>query len=1082
MVDASHAQTSPQRKKNVTVPRGQLSPQVLVSRLGELASKSKPHKSNSSRPLGGTVLGRGAELTLSPRGVLPSDAGSRAVVPGNASSSASTVQASAARTLLPIFEPQDSILPVMNDLNSGDSKPIITPQRVRDKNKSKTLNVGVSSASTQALPTLLETDGNSPQGSPRNRKAAAAERCERLQASFTATTDEVFDMASWFRHRQTHKPNQLLEKKLVMKLAKSKSQNVSDEEKDKPTKEAFSIVPGLTEATVSMAPLDFAPSEIPSLEPTASRTPAFNSNKVEIPVEIPKDGEAELPRLPVHAGKEELGRALDCLNLYRSLSGLQPVILDDVCMKACAVLSQVFLTHEPIHRHAGHPQLWQARSCSEKLSSLLGRNQHHFAVLQGEATLTGMVQAGVHAGVCPRGNHGVDNRKAPRPPNEVLTQKLRQRAEQPTAKIVDPSKLRHGRVVTQLEEEPGIETAMQPPVHDPEGYDLGLFWSLATNLNPSCLPDRSASRASTVNTKRTRSARRRAESAATSISDGSFWGDPSGALSFRRFALDPSLERIGLARVNDIGIIWTLPALDAISAMDQNIAPKQTERQLPEATCFPPPGIMPMELFVDPLTPWSIMPCSKRFQPTAATKVRMWRVQINKPKDDASPSSRAWSADRIEEVPFARCAIDCSARGNAFCVIFWPRPFNGVSAGDQYEVLLSGLTGMRTEFRFFHEFVATGQADNALLTEARKLFQGHFSLGNSQLWKTPTFFDDGMKLKIPHRMSLRLLPPEEQQKIAAQETNESNPGRASVCRIVETSAIKPVSHPSKQLTVSAPQMALAFEGNGIIALNVTLSFSRVDGSLMQIPRSTMVYRLGTRFVVLLRFPFLAGAWYQLSFSTATEGHPTLEEDTLKYIFHAEEKIPSIVPSFNHPLMDKFGFPCVDALNTQSCGALVLAPRTFRIFDGTVYFLVFLDRSVLSNKVEIEGPGEEMTTKNQAQIIRKLRENDPLPQSDGCIDGLAVIHHAVAESIGSQVQSFSGVAHADISINGGQFLKPLWPRGDFPCLLEGLVDLGPEHLGNTVELFLRYPHSDKEYAPLKLAEWKVVKSEHFPQGF
>jgi hypothetical protein len=983
-----------------------------------------------------------------------------------------------------VFEPHDAILPVLNDLNSSESKPIATVRMDRKQSKKlNVLSVGASSTKTQTLPTLLENDGDYPAdyGSPRDRRAAAAERSARLQASFTMSAEEAFEISSWFRHRLTHKPNIKVEKKTTKRfLEKCRSGRVSDDQKNQ---EVLNIVPGLTEATVSMAQLDLAPQAPVEWkeedEEEEVHSPAFNAGRVDIqgdPAETPSE-------IPPQASKEELGRALDAINLYRDLSGLRPVMFDDGCMKACASLSQVFLPHEPMIRNAGHPQQFQVRTCSERLSSLIGRNHQHFAVLQGEATLTGMVQQGIHACICPKGTHGVDNRKAPRPPNEHLTRQMRERAAQPTAKIeANSSKRNHGRVQkAQPEEEPGIGSAMQPPVHDPEGLDLGLLWGLATNLNPSCSPDRSASRASTTCTKRTRSARRRAESATDTISDGSFWGDPSGALSFRRFVLDPALERIGLARVNDIGILWTLPALDVITAIDQNLIPpiQAESNHMPEATCFPPPGIMPMELFIDPLAPWSIMPCSKRFQPTAATKVRMWRVQIQKPQGDASPSGRqgSWSADRIEEVPLARCAIDCSAHGNAFCVIFWPRPFCGVRAGDQYEVLLSGLTGMRTEFRFFHEFVATGQMDNALLGEARKLFQGQFSLGNPQLWQTPTFFDERAKLNVPQRMSLRLLAPEEQQKIASMENaKESNPGRGSIVRVSEMSAVKPVSHPSKQQTVEAPQMAMAFEGTGIIALSVVLNFCRVDGTMMEIPRSTMVYRLGSRFVVLLRFPFLAGAWYQLSFFTATEGQPTLEEDSLKYLFHATEKVTSIVPSFNHPLMDKFGFPHVDALNTQSCGVLILAPRTFRVFEGMVYFLIFLDRSVSSNQ------GEE-NFKNQSQMIRKLLESDPKPQPpDGSIDGLAVIHHAVAASLGPQVQSISGSAHADISINGGQFLKALWPRGDFPCLLEGLIELGPEHLGRSVELWLRYPHSDKDYAPRKLAEWKVVKSEHFPQGF
>lgn len=623
----------------------------------------------------------------------------------------------------------------------------------------------------------------------------------------------------------------------------------------------------------------------------------------------------------------------------------------------------------------------------------------------------------------------------------------------------------------------GTEATMQPRVVDPEGLDLGLLWGLATNLEPTCCTDRSFSRASTVtvSSRRSRASRRRAEAASDILGDCSFWGDASGALGFRRLVLDPALERVGMGRVDDVGVVWTLPVLDAILAIDQDIPPPLETRQIPDVTCFPPAGVVPMELFLDASAPWTIMPSNQRFQPTAGTKVKMWRVQINKPPEDAIPASRAkgWSADRIEEIPITQCAVDCSARGNAFCVIFWPKPFCGVCSGDQYEVVLSGLTGERAELRFFHEFVATGQAENALLAEAKQLFQGKLSLGNPKLWDTPTFFDETTKLKIPQRMSLRLLPDEVS-------TSLNSPGRGSACRFSESSPLKPVSHPAKQMTIDSPQMAMAFEGTNITVLQAILNYCRVDGTLSEIPRSTVVHRIGSRFVVLLRFPFLAGAWYQLSFKMATQGQPTLEDSTVKYLFKAVDKVASIVPSFNHPLMDKFGFPLLDVFNTQSFGAMVLAPRTFRVFEELTYFLVYLDRAVPRNQ------GDEKGKKVQPQILRKLLESDPKPNNKGdpeaSIDGLAIIHNEVAKSLRSQVQVTAGTAHVDLSINGGQHVKQLLPRGDFPCLYEGFLELGAEHLHTSIELFLRYPQSDAEWAPRKLAEWRVVKPEHFPQGF
>ena len=64
-------------------------------------------------------------------------------------------------------------------------------------------------------------------------------------------------------------------------------------------------------------------------------------------VESQEDEAEEPPKMPIHADQEELKRALEAINLYRSLSGLKPVALDQNCMKACALVSSVFLTSGP---------------------------------------------------------------------------------------------------------------------------------------------------------------------------------------------------------------------------------------------------------------------------------------------------------------------------------------------------------------------------------------------------------------------------------------------------------------------------------------------------------------------------------------------------------------------------------------------------------------------------------------------------------------------------------------------------------------------------------------------------------------
>merc|ERR1719382_1618046 len=88
----------------------------------------------------------------------------------------------------------------------------------------------------------------------------------------------------------------------------------------------------------------------------------------------------------------------------------------------------------------------------------------------------------------------------------------------------------------------------------------------------------------------------------------SMWGDQRGTLNFRRLLLNPAVSEFGAGRSRDTCVLC---------AATQPESQWPSKRGHPDAVCYPPAGLVPLELLAGCRSPWSIMPDSARFQPTA---------------------------------------------------------------------------------------------------------------------------------------------------------------------------------------------------------------------------------------------------------------------------------------------------------------------------------------------------------------------------------------------------------------------------------------------------------------------------------
>jgi len=735
-----------------------------------------------------------------------------------------------------------------------------------------------------------------------------------------------------------------------------------------------------------------------------------------------KSGTQEPPGFS--AAVSEILACTAALNFYRWLCGLQPVQLSEWRHELCDLTSKTLVPRTTeVPAEVGVPVTLGALEFHDAFAKLLAAGG--ISVLHGEASLIAAVEQSLGS------THMLPSPRAELPPG-YAERLARQYGETETQR---PGRgVLKGRVQMLLTE--------LPPSLSP----MRVFWDLQVGNEPE----------RTV--RKPRPGRRSCARLST------IWGDRHGALNFRRCLLNPALQKFAAARRQDTCILWTGAELD--ESVDTPVS--CCERL--DAVCFPPTGLVPMSFLHGGRAPWTIMPDSTKFQPTAASAARAWWVIIEGRE----------RAERGAEIPVRDFAVDCSTSGEPFCVIFWP-DIGWPTSGDQIEVQLSGLCGPSTELTFFYEFCDVRQQvlDRCLLAEAAKI---RSLLGDGALWP------------------------------------DTAPVGNTDC---ETPEVERLSHPELSFVTNSVDVAIMLRSPMAAALCVEVHLLRFGGEEEDVPHAAQAQRLpGDHFFITAKMP-MARTRYELRLAVSKKDTPEeLHSVPWKYMITTGDQCQMLLTSLEDPLRRKFGLAPV-TLAAQLYGVVVLAPLTRRIMVGQCYFLVYVDQAVALSAVQAGVDAAEATASKEgrrafserAAACRSSMEVTPRrapssrlfssrlvpPEATSDVSrgpgrrkmngGGVSLEQAVGElykrlhsTLAPHTQDTARQVHLDVALRGGDCVFPLQERLDFPNLYEGLVNFGEADALLPVSLFLRVPLHATEYAPRRLAEWLVCRVEHFPINF
>ncbi|CAE8629025.1 unnamed protein product, partial [Polarella glacialis] len=536
------------------------------------------------------------------------------------------------------------------------------------------------------------------------------------------------------------------------------------------------------------------------------------------------------------------------------------------------------------------------------------------------------------------------------------------------------------------------------------------------------------------------------------------WGDRRGALGLRRFLLNPFLKTFGMSRWTDTCIFWTGGSLvdpprpdKAASTAERDADVKDGHHPVLDAVCYPPPGIIPVQLLEGGRVPWTIMPDSTRFQPTSATHVKVWRVKIER-----LPGSTP-RAERLKEVPIHSFAIDCSTKGAPFCVVFWP-DLGPKLQGEQFEVVLRGLRGDRQEMTFFHEINCMHRwvLDQALLAEAAN--------ARAFLQDTPgqwPGFAEGDSLQLTARRS------------------GSSDG---------TDSIERVSHQQMQITTSSCDLAITVRCKMAAAMTVELVIRRFAGEKSEVPRAAQVLQLADQyFLIRLKLP-MPKSHYELRFLCSSHESPrSMAEINFKY-FIATENSPPLLRSVDDSVARKFGYAGVTP-EAQLHGLVLLAPLKYRVFAGRVHFLVYVDIEKALKAATQALPANHSEKASKDSVPTTLFSHRLLPtslkrQAAGSSLSLASVndnnnddnndffpgvvnlqppprevghfHRSLHGALGQHTQDSGGDIHLDLSMHDDNNVHSLKQRSDLPCLFEGIVTISELDVTTGIKLLIRFP--------------------------
>lgn len=843
------------------------------------------------------------------------------------------------------------------------------------------------------------------------------------------------------------------------------------------------------------------------------------------------------------ATSAEVSVAVATFNFYRKLANLSPVKEDKRLTKCAQMLNEVLLPRVPLKLGNQHPRTQALENLGKYLLELLEVKGVQILVLHRTASLkTAMLK-------CVTAAHMVD-------PGTVSGQSLADNIKDIRKKIETKEKDHFYHRLSSI---------ARSKCECPDAALLGklkILWQIAgkdDGIGDLPVEGRSKSSRSTSSGRSSSSrgfgtprfrtepmtcvgspGERNSNLSGTihNVENAVFWGDEVGALSFRRYLLSCDSKHIGMSRCEDCCILFVgLPELEedndggpdnqalgssasnsrgfmnldapnsgtvgTLPTVDETV-PDPTVQNQPEVICFPSPGIFPIEYMQSPHIAWTIMPSTTLYQPTQFTQVEMWQVRITNENGTAT-------AERIRPVEVRRLQVDCSARGNPFCVAFQPC-FAKLDHGDQFEVLLSGLTGKKTELNFFHEFQSFRKMnkDKCLLQEA-EVFTSW--LANMDFWREATVTQSTNSKNLQKNDGKS----NNRQSIGGAQDENRRSTRHSIrmdptieANRVDNIEIGLVSHPKTTFTHSEVDLTICIHAPGAIAIQSAVYIVRAAVRAVEVPRASYVRKIADRFFIRIKLP-MANTRYEMRLKASGPWAPLkLESHPLVYTIMADETVPNLLMSLDHPLVEKYGFTQVQN-SMMYYGVTVIAPCTFRLVNKNhIYFLLHVDRknknwptdppsqtcgkepgpSLFSSRLPDHVPvakkdalGESGTIGSQTKSLRVENKRDQLSLS---INALTTFYSSFQGGLSKQVQESDDDIHIDIVLGLGTMSSTavqLSPRSDFPDLFEGFILFADEDAGSKVEAFIRFPREQKiEYQPHKLAEWLVVRPEHYPIGF
>eukprot|EP00929_Paragymnodinium_shiwhaense_P035754 TRINITY_DN19274_c0_g1_i1.p1 TRINITY_DN19274_c0_g1~~TRINITY_DN19274_c0_g1_i1.p1 ORF type:complete len:1108 (+),score=216.53 TRINITY_DN19274_c0_g1_i1:116-3439(+) len=813
----------------------------------------------------------------------------------------------------------------------------------------------------------------------------------------------------------------------------------------------------------------------------------------------------------IDAGNAEVTLAVSLLNFVRWLCGLPLVEIDPACQRICDMISHVLLPRGEGKKAganvAGSTQTTRAALAefADAMTRYLEANRDHVSIMHGEGSLAAAVEEGLMA------THMVSAPPAliqERPRHErAAAVAARVQADAASAKEVRPS-----RANPRLQPPEPENESLRPDTLPEALSRLKVFWELSGKRHAGTAGKEAA---------------QDVEGSSGHYGLSAIWGDKHGALAFRRTLLHPAFQRFGAVRRQDTCVLWTPLAAGTDTPLQQvqsvvHRTPSKFVGVAVDAVCFPPPGYVPVWLLGSGHVPWTIMPDSARFQPTANTSITVWRVKIER------NAGREWTAERLEEVSVQGFAVDCSQKGEPFCVIFWP-DLRADQQGDQLEVALRGLRGDKTELTFFYQFQRSRRMDSErqLCAEAAKL-RGFF--GAAELWGSPP---------MP-------LPVEESDGGGSPRNalGAMYPGlprrRASTLALLDVGdapQLLSTSHSDRCITAKGADVRISLYSPDDIAIIMSRLFKIRSGGeeKEEIPRASQVFKLDSKnYVVRVKLPF-ARSKYELRFFVASRKQAArlasgtgsdlrLRHHPLTFSITSSDK--ALLKSFDDPNCSKFGYCKLSPL-LQHYGILVLAPLMHRIETGTCYFLVAVDaaRAIAAAQAEAgkaspaddpqelrekaqqraqpydeklrRAPGKrtrrQAPCKEQQQYgtklfsARLLRDSaDQAAEGGGVSVGISPMYsivNKVRPVLEQGTQDSGGEVHLDIALHNGEVVRRLRERRDFPGLYEGLATIGDVDVHKGVQLILRLPRVHAaEYSPRVLARWQVYRHEHVPLDF